>query len=68
MDVAVGVQRLALRVRRYVDAGILDDLRLFDVLRESRKAWAYDYAKKWTSYTHAGSSTLFGTPRIMRRL
>lgn len=45
-DVADGVQRLASRFRRYVDAGVLDDARLFERLRESREAWSRSYAKE----------------------
>jgi hypothetical protein len=45
-SVAEGVQELAARFHRYIDAGVLDDPRLFQRLKESRLAWSRDYAKE----------------------
>lgn len=45
-DVAKGVQRLASLFRRYVDAGVWDDGRIFERLQKSRNAAVHDYWKE----------------------
>jgi hypothetical protein len=44
-DVDNGVQRLASLFRRYVDAGALDDARIFERLQKSRSAAVHGYWK-----------------------
>ena len=45
-DVAKGVQRLASLFRRYVDAGVFDDGKIFERLQKSRNAAVHDYWKE----------------------
>jgi hypothetical protein len=45
-EVGEGVRRLAARVRRYVDAGVLDNPRFFRLLQENREKWAQNYARE----------------------
>ncbi len=41
-----GVQLLAAFFRRYVDAGLLDDVGLLDWFQKQREAWSRDFALK----------------------
>lgn len=51
-DVAKGVERLASLFRRYVDAGVFDDGKIFERLQKNRNAAVHDYWKE-TALTHA---------------
>jgi hypothetical protein len=45
-DIGEGVHRLAISLRRYVDAKVLDDPGLVERLTNNRTAWAHNYAKE----------------------
>lgn len=45
-DIATGVRQLAALFRRYVDAGLLDDPKLFERLVVGREAWKQGFARE----------------------
>jgi len=44
--VAEGVRRLATLFRRYLDAGVLDDVGVFERLQKKRETWSHDFARE----------------------